>query len=329
MKRLDAYWYEGNVWLWLLWPVSLLFCLIALLRRTLYRLGLLRTVHFDVPLIVVGNITVGGSGKTPLVLWLADFLRQHGYRPGLVSRGYGGKAQVWPHAVTAESDAALVGDEALLLARRSGCPMVVGPDRAAAVARLLSDTEVDVVISDDGMQHYRMGRDLEVAVLDGERRLGNGLCLPAGPLREGKGRLRRCDFVVTNGKADAGEWAMSLIPGAARHLCDDQQRELATFTDSTVHAVAGIGNPGRFFAMLRSAGLSVTEHPFADHHPYQHGELEFADGASVLMTEKDAVKYFDFADTRHWYLPVEACLPEAFGAQLLARLEKRDGQKTA
>lgn len=325
MARIDSHWYRGSPWLWLLYPVSLLFCLLVVVRRALYRLGVLHSHSFAVPVIVVGNITVGGSGKTPLVTFLVELLRSHGYRPGVVSRGYGGMAARWPQSVGAESDARVVGDEAVLLSRRCQCPMVVGPDRVAAIAQLLREYEVDVVLSDDGMQHYRMGRDIEIAVLDGERRLGNGLCLPAGPLREAKGRLKGVDFVVATGTARAGEWAMRLQPCAARALSHDASRPLSTFVGERLHAVAAIGNPGRFFTTLRAAGLDIVEHPFPDHHPFSAGELDFDDGMSVIMTEKDAVKYFHHANACHWYLPVSAWLDDEFSRQLLVRLEKLHG----
>ena len=307
----------------------MLFCCMVIARRALYRLGVFKTISFSVPVIVVGNITVGGSGKTPLVAALVEQLRKHGYKPGIVSRGYGGKADSWPQNVTPESDAVLAGDEAVLLSRRSNCPVVVGPDRVAAIDTLLSQHGVDIVISDDGLQHYRMGRAIEIAVLDGERRLGNALCLPAGPLREGAGRLKSVDFTVTNGTAEKGEWEMRLIPSAPHSLFDDSVRELSQFAEGTVHAVAGIGNPGRFFQTLREAGLELIEHPYNDHHPFAKGELDFADTLEVIMTEKDAVKYLDSATHRHWYLPVTASLDEGFFQQLLERLEKHHGQKTA
>ncbi len=323
--RIDEHWYRKSLWLWLLWPIAVLFCLLVVVRRRLYRLGLLPSEKIPVPVIVVGNITVGGSGKTPLVLWLAQFLRQKGYRPGLISRGYGGEAAVWPQTVHADSDPKVVGDEALLLARRSACPMVVGPDRVAAARQLLAEHDVNVILSDDGMQHYRLARDIEIAVLDGERRLANGLCLPAGPLREPRARLRSVDFIVTNGHAGEGEWSMQLEAGEAIALAGDERRPLSAFSGASVHAVAGIGNPGRFFDMLRGLGLEPIEHAFPDHHPYAQTELDFSDGAPVLMTEKDAVKYFDYAGNRHWYLPVNARLSDDFGESLLATLEKVDG----
>lgn len=325
MKRLDEYWYRQSPWLLLLWPLSLLFCLLVLLRRLGYRLGVFRTQRLPVPVIVVGNITVGGSGKTPLVLWLAQLLQRHGYRPGLVSRGYGGRAESWPQVVEPSSDASLVGDEALMLVRNSGCPMVVGPDRVAAATLLLQRYRPDVIISDDGMQHYRLQRDIEIAVVDGERHLGNGMCLPAGPLREPASRLKQVDLVVSNGQAVDREWPMRLQGSEAVAMQGEARRTLAAFSETPVHAVAGIGNPERFFAFLRAAGLTVIPHPFADHHPYRKGELDFADDYPVLMTEKDAVKYFHHAGERHWYVPVSAVLPDAFDTRVLALLEKAHG----
>ena len=203
--------------------------------------------------------------------------------------------------------------------------MVVGPDRVAAVEQLLQGHDVDVVISDDGMQHYRMGRDIEIAVHDGERRLGNRLCLPAGPLRETPARLKGVDFIVTNGEARTGEWAMSLQPGELCQLNGEGRRPLESFSGDSVHAVAAIGNPGRFFKTLRASGLSINEHPFADHHPFTAGELDFPDEAPVIMTEKDAVKYIPYAQAHHWYLPVTARLDDEFSRQLLERLEKIRG----
>lgn len=299
--------------------------MLVVLRRWLYRLGILHSESVAVPVIIVGNITVGGSGKTPLVLWLAELLRQRGYRPGLISRGYGGAAASWPQTVSADSDPRLVGDEALLLARRSACPMVVGPDRVAAARQLLAEHDVNIILSDDGMQHYRLARDIEIAVLDGQRRLANGLCLPAGPLREPGARLRSVDFVIANGHGAVGEWSMQLEAGEAVALDGGERRPVSTFTGEPVHAVAGIGNPRRFFDTLRGLGLEPIEHAFPDHHPYRKGELDFSDTAPVLMTEKDAVKYLDYAGDRHWYLPVTARLSDQFGERLLAALEKVDG----
>jgi len=325
MKRLDHYWYQKSAWLWLLLPFSLLFWSLASVRRWLYRIEVFSAYRAPMPVIVVGNITAGGSGKTPLVVWLADYLREQGYKPGIVSRGYGGHARQWPQKVTAESDPAMVGDEAVLLAGRTNCPMVVGPDRAAAVRQLLAQNDINVIITDDGMQHYALARDIEIAVVDGTRRLGNGLFLPAGPLRESARRLSEVDLVVSNGDARNGEWAMRLYGDEALSLQDGTCRKLSSFAELPVHAVAGIGNPTRFFDFLRNNGLVPIGHAFPDHHPYEAGELEFAGANQVLMTEKDAVKYRQFSGGRHWFVPVTASLPEAFGPQILALLEKIHG----
>ena len=314
MKRLDNYWNSLNPLSLLLLPLSLLFCLVAALRRALFARGVLRSVSLPVPVIVAGNVTVGGTGKTPLVLWLVDHLRSKGYRPGVVARGYGGNSREWPRRVDAESDPLEVGDEPVLLAQRTGCPCWVGPDRPAAALRLLAEDPCDILISDDGMQHYRLQRDIEIAVVDGNRRLGNGLCLPAGPLREGRGRLRQVDLVVANGPAANGEYAMRLEPDEAVNMAGRGERRLleAFKTEATVHAVAGIGNPDRFFHMLEERGLKIQSHSFPDHHRFLPGEIDPPAPGPVLMTEKDAVKCTAFASRRHWYLPVRAVMEPAF-----------------
>lgn len=324
---LEQHWYRRDAVSLALLPLSWLFCAVAVLRRAAYGVGLLRQQRFAVPVIVVGNISVGGTGKTPLVVWLTTWLRREGYRPGIVSRGYGGAARHWPQQVRADSDPRMVGDEAVLLARRTACPMAVGPDRPAAVSALLQHSDCDVVVSDDGLQHYALGRDVEIVVVDGERRFGNRRCLPAGPLREPQRRLSTVDLVVANGIAGPREYAMQLRPGSLHSLRDPARHEsLARFSGRRVHAVAGIGNPRRFFDLLRRHGLEVVEHPFADHHPLRAEDLEFADELPVLMTEKDAVKCQPFARDHHWYLPVEAEVDERI-PQILLRLigKKSDG----
>lgn len=322
MSRLQESWYRRTWFTWLLLPIAWLFCLLVALRRGLYRLGMLRSERLPVPVIVVGNISVGGTGKTPLVIALVELLRAQGWKPGVISRGYGGAANNWPQPVNADSDAYWIGDEPLLIAQRSGAPMVVGPDRIAAARQLLASHEVDIIISDDGLQHYRLQRDVEIAVVDGARRLGNGHCLPAGPLREPAGRLKQVDIVVVNGGA-SGELAMVLEPQPPRSLADEQRTQpLTALRGQPVHAVAGIGNPQRFFRMLEAAGLEIIPHPFPDHHRYLAADIDFGDAAPVLMTEKDAVKCRTISDGRHWYLPVSARLPELFGQQLKHSLER-------
>jgi tetraacyldisaccharide 4'-kinase len=308
----------------LLYPLSLPFRLIAALRRFAYRIGLLRRYRAPVPVLVVGNITVGGSGKTPLVIWLVHYLREQGFKPGIVARGYGGTASHWPQQVRADSDPSVVGDEAVLLAQRGECPVCVAPDRPAAIRAVLQHTDCDIVVSDDGMQHYAMARDLEIAVIDGERRFGNGLLLPAGPLRESPARLRSVDFVVCNGKAASGEFAMKLRKPLVYPLHGDgEPRGIEEFAGRKVHAIAGIGNPQRFFAMLRQHGLEVEAHPFPDHHPYTARDLAFETALPLLMTEKDAVKCRRIGKSPAWVVSVQAQPDAAFIQRLNLALSAR------
>jgi len=307
MNRIERIWYEGGLAYLALLPFSWLFRCVVTSRRWLYLNGWLKINHFSVPLIVVGNISVGGTGKTPFVVWLARFLRQAGYKPGVVSRGYRGKATQWPQFVTPESDPFLVGDEAVLLARRCRSPMAVAPDRAAAVTALLKNHDCDIIISDDGLQHYAMGRDIEIAMIDGPRRFGNGAMLPAGPLREPIVRLDDVDLVIVNGQASsADEFSMTVVQRYLYNLHESTQRQEASFlAGRTVHGIAGIGHPEKFFELLKQAGAEVIPHPFADHHAYTSDDLEFGDDRLVIMTEKDAVKCADFSAPHHWVMAIE------------------------
>lgn len=331
MKPIDHYWYGRHPLMALLLPLTGLFRAVVWLRRRAYRRGLLRVHKLSVPVIVVGNITVGGTGKTPLVAWLAGFLREAGYAPGIVLRGYGGKARHWPQQVRPDSDPVVVGDEAVLLARHSQCPMAVGPDRAAAAQALIDHHACTVIIADDGLQHYALARDIEILVIDGVRRFGNGLCLPAGPLREPLSRIKEVDLVVTNGLAGRLEFPMKMVGDVACRLNDPHTaRPLAQFAGQTVHAVAGIANPKRFFASLHKAGLHCIEHPFPDHHAFRPEDVSFEDGAPVLMTEKDAVKCRRFASDLDWYVPVAAQPDPRLGERILTLLKgKAHGQKAA
>jgi tetraacyldisaccharide 4'-kinase len=330
MPALERHWYRLTPVSLLLVPLSLVFCALVQLRRALFRLGVLHQAQLPVPVIVVGNITVGGTGKTPLVLWLAGFLRQAGYRPGIVTRGYRGQNRVWPISVTAQTSAEQAGDEAVLLARRSGCPVLAGPDRVASARQHVAQG-CTVIVSDDGLQHYRLGRDLEIAVIDGMRRFGNRLCLPAGPLREPLSRLKSVPVRVANGPAQAGEHGMVLEPAGFYSLANPDRRVAAdTFRGGPVHALAGIGNPERFFSSLRDLGLEVFPHPFPDHHVFRAEELEFGDNRPVILTEKDAVKCEHFANTRLWVFSVEARTDATLGIQILQRLkEKARGHEAA
>ena len=321
MTWLDRNGYSLNLIAVLLWPLSLLFGLIVRLRRQLYRIGFFKSHGVGAPVIIVGNISVGGTGKTPLTARLVELLREAGYKPGVVSRGYGGNSSEWPRHVTADSDPGEVGDEPVLLAQRCRCPIVVGPDRVAAAQALFARYDCNVIVSDDGLQHYRLQRDIEIAVVDGFRRLGNGACFPAGPLREPPSRLREVDFVIGNGAARGREYLISLRGDTAINLVDPCiTATLSSFRRSTVHAVAGIGDPGRFFDHLRHARLRLIKHPFPDHYRFRPEDLRFPQDLPVLMTEKDAIKCRRFASENWWVAPVSAQLDPEFEEQLLRRL---------
>lgn len=329
MSALERHWSRITPVSVALLPLSLLFCLLVQMRRFLYRLGLLPVVKIPIPVIVVGNITVGGTGKTPLVIWLAHVLAQAGYRPGIVTRGYRGESPEWPVAVTGMTPARIAGDEAVLLARRSPCPVMAGPDRAGS-ARQLAAQGCNIILSDDGLQHYRLARDLEIAVVDGSRRFGNGLCLPAGPLREPLSRLGSIALQVTNGVPAAGEIGMHLEATGFSNLLGAGAPVMAGHFSSTVHAVAGIGNPERFFTTLCDLGLSIVPHAFPDHYAYRPEDLEFGDDRPVIMTEKDAVKCEAFAKPHYWALTVSAQPASDLAERILRRLkEKNVGQKAA
>lgn len=329
MSWLEKQWERHGWWSILLLPFSWLFGLVVVLRRLAYRCGLLKKNYLSVPLIVVGNISVGGTGKTPLVLWLAEHLRALGYQPGIISRGYGG-ADKLPQAVSAASDPYQVGDEPVLLARRGLCPVWVGRDRAAAGRALLAAyPSCDIMISDDGLQHYALQRDVEIAVVDGRRRFGNGRLLPAGPLREPESRLREVDAIVTNGDAAdcAGCHDMQLLGDTFRNLTDASRVAKAEdFFGKRLHMVAGIGHPQRFFDQVRRMGLTAQEHAFPDHHPFRPEDLQITGADAILMTEKDAVKCAAFSQPNWWFLEVTADLDAALLDRILEKIRSRDGR---
>lgn len=306
-------------------PAAAIFALVSGLRRMLFSIGVLAKNRMPVPVIVVGNITAGGTGKTPFVLWLVDRLKEEGLHPGIVTRGYRA-ADAGPAAVGVDEDPARAGDEPVLLARRSGVPVWRGVDRGrAARAMLAAHRECDVIVSDDGLQHYRLARDVEIALIDGARGFGNGLPLPAGPLREPVSRLARCDFVVVKAPRTAvigwsGETIdMQLVGTRFTNLLDRaEHRSAQELIGREVHAVAGIGEPRPFFDALRTMGLTVVEHPFPDHHRFVATDLAFGTDALVVMTEKDAVKCRAFASRNWWTLPVDAQLPAGFAARIVA-----------
>lgn len=324
-RLFNAIWYGGNPLGWLLWPVAALYRTAAVLRRALYRRGVLHSVDPGVPVVVVGNLTVGGTGKTPCVVWLANTLEKRGLSVGIVTRGYGGKTSDWPQWVTGASDPGEVGDEPVLLAQRTGSPVAAGPDRVEAAQFLLERCKVDVVLADDGLQHYRLARRVEIAVVDGQRGLGNGLCLPAGPLREPPQRLDSVDAIVVNSGAweRGGAYGARLAPVRVDRLADGETRSLDDFMGSAVHAVAGIGHPERFFALLESAGITVDPRPLADHATIGESDLGFDDAAPVLITEKDAVKCRGFAPGNVWAVIVDLAFDGDDGDRLTRLLMRR------
>lgn len=322
-------WYKNSLIGTLLSPLGFIYASVVRLRKRLYDAGILKKHSVAVPVIVVGNITVGGTGKTPLIIRLAQILTKAGFQPGIISRGYGGQSDSWPQWVDNNSDAGQVGDEALLIAGQTGCPMAVAPTRIDAARMLLQQSACNVILSDDGLQHYALNRTIEIAVIDGERRFGNGYCLPAGPLREPVERLRSVDFIVVNGaRKHENEFSMQLVGDSAVNLVTGEQKPLRDFTGIDCHALAGIGNPERFFKLLASAGLNCTTQPFPDHYKFQRNDIALHDNKPVLMTEKDAVKCLAFADNRHWYVPVKAVLDPVFSEQLLFLLNKKHEIKT-
>jgi len=325
-------WYDDAPSGWVLLPLSGLYWLILLLRKCLYDAGVFKTRKADIPVVVVGNITAGGTGKTPTVLWLVEQLRARGFAPGIVSRGYGGDKANTSMRVEADTDASVAGDEPVLLARRAQCPVVVDPDRVRAAAMLVEDG-ADVVVADDGLQHYRLARDYEICVIDGARGLGNRRLLPAGPLREGAHRLDDVEQVLVNGVVQRGNGELTaaeqnaisfeLVATEACRLNGSLARPIGRFAGTTVHAVAAIGNPRRFFDLLRIHGIQVIEHAFPDHAALHSRDLEFGDNFEVFMTEKDAVKLGSGASDKFWYVPVELTMDPVEAAPLLEQIESR------
>ncbi len=321
-KWIHRVWYEGAPSGLILLPLSGIYWLLLKLRALLYRCGILHTHKALAPVVVVGNITAGGTGKTPTVIWLVEQLRTRGYKPGIVSRGYGGSKSGTSMRVDADSDAAVVGDEPVLLAQRGQCPVVVDADRVRA-ASMLVDDGVDVIVADDGLQHLRLRRDFEICVIDGSRMLGNERILPAGPLRESAQRLQSVDHVLVNGGNYDGATRFDLAANEAQRLNGSLVRPLQGFKDTTVHAVAGIGNPQRFFDLLRENGIQVIEHSFPDHATISPREMRFGDDFDVFMTEKDAVKMGRKLSDKYWFVPVELIMDEENARALIDGVHTR------
>jgi tetraacyldisaccharide 4'-kinase len=328
-RLLDA-WYRGHPALTLLRPLEALYRRVVLRKRERFVAGEGTIYRPAVPLIVVGNITVGGTGKTPLILWLIEHCQRQGLRVGVVSRGYGAKPAQLPWRVRAEQSAQEAGDEPLLIVQRSGVPLMIDPDRGRAVDALLAAEPLDLILSDDGLQHYRLARDLELVLIDAARGLGNGRCLPAGPLREPAERLATVDAVLFNGAGEDREqgFAFHLQPSALVNLCTGERQPLQYWpAGQALHAVAGIGNPQRFFSTLETLHWRPVRHAFADHAQYSAALLNFTPSLPLVMTEKDAVKCRAFAESHWWYLAVDAVPSPAFIAwfdtQLLRLLPGR------
>ncbi len=320
---LQSCWYGRSRWSLLLLPLAWVFALLAAVRRFAYRKGIFKVVHTSIPVIVVGNISVGGTGKTPVVGWLAGQLKEKGYKPGIVSRGYGGHASAEARLLTATSLAEEVGDEPVLLRRLTGCPVAVCADRAAAVA-LVTANGADVVISDDGLQHYRMHRDVEIVVVDGQRGFGNGFLLPAGPLREPVSRLQSADVVLVNqSKGEVAGSCFYLEQQGAINLADSRERQLKEFSGQDVWGLAGIGNPQRFYRELREAGLVVHEVAVPDHGTVNIDELLLKNNRPVFMTAKDAVKYLPNDHKELWYVPVKLQFEPDDAAAVFGKINKR------
>lgn len=322
-EQLEALWYGKSPLAWLLLPVAALFGLLVRVRRRAYRSGWCRVERLTVPVIVVGNLTAGGTGKTPVTAWLVALCAEAGFRPGIVSRGYGGRKSREPRLVGPDDDALDVGDEPLLLRRQTGVPVCVAADRVAAGQQLLA-AGVNLIIADDGLQHYRLHRDLEIAVLDGQRRLGNGFLLPAGPLREPASRLGSVDLVLVNsGPAQAGEFAVQSRISGLRSLDGSKRCALADLRGQVVRAVAGIGNPARFHAQLQAAGIPVQAIPVPDHGRIDLAALSRASATPIVMTEKDAVKYGPVAGCTVWVAELVLDVPAEIGERVLESLRSR------
>ena len=311
-QKIQQGWSEPNLITYLLLPLSILYRLIMSLRKLLYKKGWFSVYQADVPIVVIGNISVGGTGKTPVTMAIVEHARAIGFKPGVISRGYGGQTLEWPQEVKPETSAHFVGDESVLIARQTACPVVVGPNRGEAINALLANNDCDIIFSDDGLQHYALNRDFEIAVLDQQRRHLNNFCLPAGPLRESKHRLNSVDLILNHVSPNelgydfnsAKKNLFRLQQMGFKSVIDNQEQFLTG--DKVIHAVAGIGHPIRFFRQLRALGLTIVEHSFPDHHRFSPEDFHFLDEKSqIIMTAKDAVKCIPFAKPEWLYLAVE------------------------
>lgn len=319
----QSVWKSRNPIALLLWPISLIYCAIVNLRRLTYASGLVPVARFNNPIVAIGNLTVGGTGKTPFTIWLVNHLSDNGFRPGVVSRGYGRRDISNILMVNSDSDPVEVGDEPLVIARRTGVPVAVSKKRSDAVRLLLERTDCDIFVCDDALQHYPLATDLSIALIDAQTRFGNGFCLPAGPLREPRSRLNSVALQMTKGEGQSGEYSMRYEVTQVINVKDNENRQGADFLrGEKVTAVAGIANPDNFFKLLQSLETELTKISFPDHHQFTERDFDSIDQADVklVMTEKDAVKCRDFAEDNWWYVAIDAKVPEKFVAELSDRI---------
>ena len=314
---IEKVWYSKNIFSLLLSPLSLIYISIIYLRHILYQLGLISITKINAPTIVIGNIVAGGTGKTPLVIWLAKHFKDKGFLPGIVSRGYGGTYLSNIELVKPTSNPMLVGDEPVIIARNTNCPVVVAKIRAKGAKELVEKYNCNIIFCDDGMQHYSLARDIEIAVIDGQRRFGNNYCFPAGPLREPKSRILKADLIVSKYNARTCEHKMDYTYHQLVSLNElSKTIPISDLHGMTVHAIAGINNPDHFFSYLRSHKLELIIHKFPDHYSYTEDDVKFDDNFPVVMTEKDAVKCLNYSSDKHWYIPISAELSKSFVCDL-------------
>lgn len=322
------FWYQpAKWWIWFLSPFALLLFVISKTRRYFLQKQACKNSENRLPVIVVGNISVGGNGKTPFAIWLCEMLIAEGYKPGIVSRGYGGESECYPLLLTSETKGSEAGDEPVMLFKRLGIPIVVDPKRVDAARYLKAHCDVDIIVSDDGLQHYALARDIEIAVVDGKRRFGNQKLMPMGPLREPLSRLNEVDFIINNGEQAENEFTMLLQPKSCRAV---DGRAAGLPKQVKVNACAAIGYPQRFFDSLQAQHYQLDQQvPFADHHAFNAEDFtRFPDNLPLLMTEKDAVKCYHFALPNWWYQPIDAQLPEGFQEQLLSKVKQKINMNT-
>ena len=327
---LEKAWYKKSLWLWFLWPFSLITKQISKRRLTKFLEGSTKTWSTTIPLIVVGNIVAGGTGKTPFVIWLTKKLSELGYKPGVISRGYGGRAKKYPLIVNDSTRARISGDEPRLIFQNTNVPVYVSPNRVEAAKQMIEETDCNVIISDDGLQHYQLGRDIEIVIFDGYRGIGNNLCLPAGPLREPIERIKSVDFIISSSssltKEGIEENAIMKFKATEWVRLSDQKRVAldAWPLGKIIHGVAGIGNPSKFFATLKEIGFKVIEHSFPDHYQFTEEDFTFSEQLPIVMTEKDAARCHKLDIKNIWVLKIEADLPDNFAVELLNKIKEEN-----